>query len=559
MSLYQKYRPQEFDSLAGQEHIKRTLQQALKKDLVSHAYLFCGPRGTGKTTTARLIAKAVNCPDFNIETAEPCNKCKICEAITNSSLIDVIEIDAASNRGIDEIRELKETIRFAPTLAKNKVYIIDEVHMLTNEAFNALLKTIEEPPTNVYFILATTELHKVPETIISRCQRFDFKRINHQDLVDRLEFICKKEAIEFEREALEMISLFADGGLRDAISVMDQIAVCGKISTDQVKLSLGSTGVDTLQLFLKNLLQKNEIGAFEIIQSLHSQGSDIKQFQIEILKITREKLHHAIQNNDLQTKESLLNLIELWQEINNSFKHSIIQELPLEILVVKFCNEFKTAAIKMESPVLARVKPTAPVLKTNPAQTATRVVKPVEPVVQPIVEPIVQPTAKNVMENTAEISVDVPQNVSPENTKAEVPLNFDIIKNWKLIIDKVTIPTVRIALKNAKFSMSSEANCIELNVISNFEFDNLKKSENIKVIEDAVLEVSGVKYKINLKKEIVQYRQTENLVKKDIDARHSPADAFDPGPMDGPNDVIAGFKNNSADFAIDMFEGELIE
>ena len=207
MSLYQKYRPQEFDSLAGQEHVKKTLQQALRKNVVSHAYLFCGPRGTGKTTTARLIAKALNCPNFDAETAEPCNKCDICESISNSSLIDVIEIDAASNRGIDEIRELKETIRFAPTLVKNKVYIIDEVHMLTNEAFNALLKTIEEPPENVFFILATTESHKVPETIMSRCQRFDFKRINHQALVDRLEFICQTEGLDFEREALESVYL----------------------------------------------------------------------------------------------------------------------------------------------------------------------------------------------------------------------------------------------------------------------------------------------------------------------------------------------------------------
>jgi hypothetical protein len=351
--------------------------------------------------------------------------------------------------------------------------------------------------------------------------------------------------------------IWQDGGLRKRI-----LFVIIALAVFRLLANIPIPGVDTLQLFLKNLLEKNEIGAFEIIQSLHSQGSDIKQFQIEILKIAREKLHHAIQIKDLGLKENLLNLIELWQEINNAFKHSIIQELPLEILVVKFCNEFVGLPQKVEQPLVntptATVKPVTRV-ESTPSPTPIKIT-PAQPA-----PAVVSKTEANLEPTKAEPKAAIAEEKKPTKpeTKSSAPVNpnFDIIKNWKLIIDKVTVPTVRIALKNAKVKLGAEEHTVELNVISNFEYDNLKKSENIKVIEDAILAVSEVTYKVNLKKEIVQYRQTENLVKKDIEARHNQADAFDPGPMsmDLPTDIIAGFKNNSADFALDMFEGELIE
>jgi len=228
MNLYQKYRPSSFKGLVAQEHVKLTLQNALKKNMLTHAYLFCGPRGTGKTSTARLLAKAINCENLDPKSFEPCNKCDVCTQINNGSLVDLIEIDAASNRGVDEIRDLRESVKFAPSQSKNKVYIIDEVHMLTKEAFNALLKTLEEPPKNVYFILATTELHKIPDTIVSRCQRFGFRRINIEDISNHLAYICKEEKVKADQKALDKVSLRSEGCMRDALSLLDQLISYGE-------------------------------------------------------------------------------------------------------------------------------------------------------------------------------------------------------------------------------------------------------------------------------------------------------------------------------------------
>jgi len=222
MSLFLKYRPQTFSDLVGQEAVRRTLQNALKAERPSHAYLFTGSRGTGKTSTARIFAKGLNCE--NLQDGDPCGVCRFCTGTADGTLIDVIEIDAASNRGIDEIRDLREKINFAPNVARRKVYIIDEVHMMTKEAFNALLKTLEEPPDHAFFCLATTEMHKVPETIRSRCQTFSFQRFTLTQLTDRLAYISEKESINAETEGLDIISRKAEGGLRDAISLLEQVA-----------------------------------------------------------------------------------------------------------------------------------------------------------------------------------------------------------------------------------------------------------------------------------------------------------------------------------------------
>ena len=234
ISLYRKYRPHNFDNLIGQDHVRTTLINAIKSEHVAHAYLFTGPRGTGKTSSARLIAKALLCSALK-DKHEPCNQCDLCLDINSGRLIDLIEIDAASNRGIDEVRELKEKINFAPSRAKYKVYIIDEVHMMTKEAFNALLKTLEEPPAHAYFILATTEVHKIPDTIISRCQRFDFRRLSLKALMTRLAYICEKEGIEAEDKALEVISRYVNGGMRDAIGLVEQLTVDGKLGHAKVE------------------------------------------------------------------------------------------------------------------------------------------------------------------------------------------------------------------------------------------------------------------------------------------------------------------------------------
>ena len=249
-ALYRKYRSQTFGQLVGQQVVATTLRQAVEQGKISHAYLFSGPRGTGKTSVAKIFAKAMNCP--NQKDGEPCNDCYICQAITEGSLEDVIEIDAASNNGVDEIRDIRDKSTYAPSLAKHKVYIIDEVHMLSTGAFNALLKTLEEPTENVVFILATTELHKIPATILSRVQRFEFKSIKTQDIIGHIEWILEQEGIDFEQEGVQIIARRAEGGMRDALSILDQalsLTQENRLTTDIAEEITGSISMGALDAY----------------------------------------------------------------------------------------------------------------------------------------------------------------------------------------------------------------------------------------------------------------------------------------------------------------------
>lgn len=282
IALYRKWRPQTFKDLVGQEHISRTLANAITSGHIGHAYLFAGPRGTGKTSTAKILAKALNCEHG--PTPEPCGQCEQCRKIADGSSMDVFEIDAASNRGIDEIRDLRETVKFAPVDGRYKVYIIDEVHMLTTEAFNALLKTLEEPPAHVVFILATTEAHKVPPTIQSRCQRYDFKRITVEEIESRLRYITAEMKMEAEDEALAMIAIQADGGMRDALSILDQCAALaeGTITAERVRQILGLVGHDWIYKMTKALAARNVQEALQILAQLLRDGKDLKQVLSEL-------------------------------------------------------------------------------------------------------------------------------------------------------------------------------------------------------------------------------------------------------------------------------------
>lgn len=278
IALYRKYRPDNFDSLIGQDHIIRVLKNAIKEGKISHAYIFSGPRGTGKTSVARILAKAINCQKrtgYN-----PCGKCSICVGISENRVMDLIEIDAASNRGIDEIRDLREKVKFSPTEGEYKVFIIDEVHMLTKEAFNALLKTLEEPPEHAIFILATTEINKVPATIISRCQRHDFKRIKLADIVSKLDEIRKEEKINISGEAIELIAESSEGGLRDAISLLDQLGSVGlaKVEENDVENILGLAPHKTVVQFITKLAAGENKEALNILEQASIGGVDIVIF-----------------------------------------------------------------------------------------------------------------------------------------------------------------------------------------------------------------------------------------------------------------------------------------
>ena len=291
LPLYRKYRPQTFKDLIGQENIVKALSNAINLNKISHAYLLCGPRGTGKTTTARIIAKSLNCAQG--PTLEPCGKCPSCLDIANSTPIDVIEIDAASNRKVEDARNILEKIQFVPVNGRFKIYIIDEVHMLTTEAFNTLLKTLEEPPENVIFILATTEPHKVLDTIISRCQRFDFRRITTDDIVSRLKYICEQEKIKITEDALFTIARSSQGGMRDSLALLDQISVLDadkEITSDDVNEMLGRLSFDVLFELTNNILASNTQEALNILDKVYNKGNEPFQIVSNLIQYFRNLL-----------------------------------------------------------------------------------------------------------------------------------------------------------------------------------------------------------------------------------------------------------------------------
>ncbi|MFC1930236.1 DNA polymerase III subunit gamma/tau, partial [Chloroflexota bacterium] len=286
--FYRKWRPQTLADVVGQEQITKTLLNALNSERVSHAYLFCGPRGTGKTSTGRILAKAVNCLTTEGK-GEPCNTCDICQATTEGRALDIIEVDAASNRGIDEIRGLREKVNYAPNQARYKVYIIDEVHMLTKEASNALLKTLEEPPPHAIFVLATTEAHKILPTIMSRCQRFDFRRLSQVDVVAKLTKICSGEGIQIEPEALRLIAKATTGSLRDAENLLQQLTTYygAKVELQQVQNILGITGDARAKELARNIVNIDIAAGIATINSVNNDGLDLRQFNRELVECLR--------------------------------------------------------------------------------------------------------------------------------------------------------------------------------------------------------------------------------------------------------------------------------
>ncbi|MFC5450426.1 DNA polymerase III subunit gamma/tau [Paenibacillus aestuarii] len=361
IALYRTWRSQTFREVVGQKHITQTLQNSLRENRLTHAYLFNGPRGTGKTSTAKILAKAVNC--LNGPAEEPCNACSACERITEGAVMDVVEIDAASNRGVEEIRDIRDKVKYAPTEVRQKVYIIDEVHMLTTEAFNALLKTLEEPPAHVMFILATTEPHKIPATIISRCQRFDFRRVSMEEQVQRLQYVCDQEHISISEEALHYIARLSDGGMRDALSLLDQAAsfATGEVQIGDILSITGGVASDQFKKLVHAVRSKELGAALELIDTFMQEGKSADKCIENLIDYFRDLLMvRMVPNSPVITERvfdmaelrevasqftpaEMMSIIETLNHYQSEMKYSVQPQTLLEIAIMKISGGHREA------------------------------------------------------------------------------------------------------------------------------------------------------------------------------------------------------------------------
>ena len=386
-ALYRKWRPQTFDELIGQSHVVNTLRNALTTGRIHHAYLFSGPRGTGKTTSARLLAKAVNC--LAPEDQRPCNACAVCQAINEGRLIDLIEIDAASNTGVDDVRELRERVGFRPNEARYKVYVIDEVHMLSTSAFNALLKTLEEPPPHAIFVLATTEAHKIPNTVVSRCQRFNFRRISVGEIVERLAWMVQQEGIPADREALTIIARQATGSVRDAESLLDQLASYGDqgVTVSEVHAALGIGGNEAIIQLAQAIIERDAAQGLNVINTAIDEGADPRQFARQVVEHLRSLLLLQLKSGvlpnhvteDLRPRLEkqaqvagvplLMRAMRLFTQAVNEARGSWQPQLPLEMALIEATLLASTAAPQSRPPSRQPTSPPATSSHAAPANT----------------------------------------------------------------------------------------------------------------------------------------------------------------------------------------------
>lgn len=488
-ALYRKWRPQTFSDVAGQNHITSTLKNEVKENKLGHAYLFTGTRGTGKTSCAKILAKAANC--LKPKDGEPCNKCEICEQINNGSLLDIIEIDAASNNGVDDIRELREEVIYTPAKAGKKVYIIDEVHMLSTGAFNALLKTLEEPPSHIIFIFSTTEIHKIPATILSRCQRFDFRRLTISEITDRLIYICEKENIEYDKEALLTVSRLADGSMRDGLSILDQCAGLGKKLTLEGVLDItGGAGKEHIKELCEAVLKSDISYCLETLSELYKNSKDMARLCDELIAYYRDMLIvktvnepqrlldytateiEALAETASKYKlERVLYSINILQDTLNRMQKSANKSVEAEIAFIKLCNMRQADT---NEALLARLEELE--AKFQSGAFAKQEIKE---------EP------KSGKKQTK------PKNEEPQKEEKKTPAHKENIHFWQDVLENLRASNNLLLWSLLKGStVEADGGVLTIKTENKAAITALSKEENKKQIADTVKGITGTEYRI---------------------------------------------------------------
>ena len=527
-ALYRKFRPTTFADVVGQEHITRTLRNQIMADRVGHAYLFNGGRGTGKTSSAKILARAINC--LNPKDGEPCNECEICRGALNGSLTDIVEMDAASNNSVEDIRSIREEVNFLPTKAKYRVYIIDEVHMLSPGAFNALLKTLEEPPEHVKFILATTEPQKLPATILSRCQRFDFKRISNEDIIKRLKVVCNESNIEITDSALNIIAVLSEGALRDALSILERCIQDGenKIDEDKIKDLVGIPKIAFVNSITEAIIDYDIDKALKSMDDILNEGKDLNNFLWEIIKYIKDILiYKSSKKADLYsedeianinaisekvTKEKLVNLIYELSKLETDMKWSTQKTIMFQAGIIKLCsNEFDSS-----SNIEERVDKIEKYLKSGRVAVNTMQV--------PVSATTVNQTQNYNLNNRVQSTPKVGSNTVKQNTMANKPKQYssDLSKSWPTIVNDLKQNGKIVLYTNLMNTSAEEINDMTVGIkfpngLSSFGKTVLEKQENIKEISTLVSMACGkemqIKYISEAQSQAVVHRPEDDIQK----------------------------------------------
>lgn len=530
-ALYRKFRPLTFSEIVGQEHITKTLKNQIIAGRVGHAYLFNGGRGTGKTSAAKILARAINC--LNPKDGEPCNECEICKGAINGSLTDIVEMDAASNNSVEDIRSIREEVNFLPTKAKYRVYIIDEVHMLSTGAFNALLKTLEEPPEHVKFILATTEPQKLPATILSRCQRFDFKRISNENIIKRLNIVCEQSNIEITKEALNIIAVLSEGAMRDALSILERCIQDGKnkIDEDKIKDLIGIPKITYVSNIIDAILKYDVDKALENIDVVLEEGKDITNLIWEMIKYSKDilvyksskklELYNQNELDKIKTisegvsKEKLTYLIYELSELENNIKWSTQKTIMFQAGIIKLCSKQLDDNLNLEE----RVNNIEKYLKSGKHIVNQNVIT------QQVVEPNITRITENAnMEKKAKVDVGAKARTVNSSTKK---FSSNSEEYWPQIMSDLKQSGKIVLYTNLMGTKAKQINDMTVGIefphgMTAFGKAVLEKQENIRDISNLVSIACGkemqIKY-ITQNKDIHQMTNEENLqnIAKDSD------------------------------------------